>query len=82
MVWECTLREEMADIIKSARSRRENQDARLKSLRARYAKAKRDDLTTSSRKSLSWRMSLRMFPPRTNMDSGLYGRNIGRADEQ
>ena len=42
--WECRMREEMADVIKSARSRRENQDARLKSLRARYAKAKRDEL--------------------------------------
>ena len=42
--WEREMRERMEDEIKSAQSKRDNQDARLKALRARYAKAGRDEL--------------------------------------
>lgn len=42
--WEAQQRFEMEPIVKEAESKRKNQESRLKSLRARYGKAKRDEL--------------------------------------
>ncbi|MBC8466689.1 MAG: DUF3987 domain-containing protein [Deltaproteobacteria bacterium] len=44
LTWEAMKREEMEQEIREAESQRKNQEARLKSLRARYGKAKREDL--------------------------------------
>lgn len=42
--WEAERRIEMEPVVKEAESKRKNQESRLKSLRARYGKAKRDEL--------------------------------------
>ena len=44
LTWEAEKREEMEPVVKEAESKRKNQEARIKSLRARYGKAKRDEL--------------------------------------
>ncbi len=44
LTWEAEKREEMEPVVKEAESKRKNQEARLKSLRARYGKASRDEL--------------------------------------
>ena len=44
LTWEAEKREEMEPIVREAELQRKNQDARLKSLRARYGKAGRDEL--------------------------------------
>ncbi|MBC8460530.1 MAG: DUF3987 domain-containing protein [Deltaproteobacteria bacterium] len=44
LTWEAEKREEIEPILKEAESQRRNQEARIKSLRARYGKAKRDEL--------------------------------------
>lgn len=44
LTWEAEKREEMEVMIREAESKRMNQESRIKSLRARYGKAKRDEL--------------------------------------
>lgn len=44
LTWEALQREELEPIVKEAESQQRNQEARIKSLRGRYGKAKRDEL--------------------------------------
>ncbi|NQT55742.1 MAG: DUF3987 domain-containing protein [Desulfobacteraceae bacterium] len=44
LTWEAEKREELEPVVREAESQRKNQEARLKSLRARYGKAGRDEL--------------------------------------
>ena len=45
LTWEAEKREEMEPVVKEAESQSRNQEARIKSLRARYGKAGRDELS-------------------------------------
>ena len=44
LTWEAEKREELEPVVREAESQRKNQEARLKSLRARYGKSGRDEL--------------------------------------
>ena len=44
LTWEAEKRDELEPVVREAESQRKNQEARLKSLRARYGKAGRDEL--------------------------------------
>ncbi len=64
LTWEAIQREEKEPAIRQAESERRNQDARLKSLRLRYGKAKADELEGIEKEILTLELSLVDVPVR------------------